>query len=97
MKKHIVSFIVALIAVAYVTQAQTPTAVGDKQSGLAAVYSDSLNGHTTAWSEVRPGQNDGGAQDTAFRYQNQSDEHEEHDEICAAAGGHSKSRMTLVL
>ena len=48
MKKHIVSFIVALLTVAYVTQAQTPTAVGDKESGLAAVYSDSLNGHTTA-------------------------------------------------
>jgi len=39
----------ALISSAW---AQTPAAVGDKETGIAAVYSDALDGHATASGQV---------------------------------------------
>ncbi|MFY9645330.1 MAG: septal ring lytic transglycosylase RlpA family protein [Terriglobales bacterium] len=47
MKRNLAVSIVIAMALAATAWAEAP-AVGEKETGLAAVYSDALNGHTTA-------------------------------------------------
>jgi rare lipoprotein A len=41
-----------LVLLASSTNGQVPLSVGDKETGIAAVYADSLNGHKTASGQV---------------------------------------------
>ena len=54
MKRTLMMFLVAMIGLAPSVMAQGP-AVGQKETGLAAVYSSALDGHVTASGQVYSG------------------------------------------
>jgi rare lipoprotein A len=52
MTKTMMLVLTFTVSLATIGSAQTPAAVGQKETGLAAVYTDALNGHVTASGQV---------------------------------------------